>query len=55
MKLKLKVWRQKNTQSKGKFEEYQLDNVSADSSFLEMLDILSEELVEKGEEFLSGC
>lgn len=50
MKLKLKVWRQKNTQSKGKFEEYQLDNVSADSSFLEMLDILSEELVEKGEE-----
>ena len=50
MKLKLKVWRQKNSQSKGRFEEYQLDNVSEGSSFLEMLDILSEELVEKGEE-----
>ena len=50
MKLKLKVWRQKNSQSNGKFEEYQLEDVSEDSSFLEMLDILSEELVEKGEE-----
>jgi succinate dehydrogenase / fumarate reductase, iron-sulfur subunit len=50
MKLKLKIWRQKNSQSKGKFEEYTLENVSKDSSFLEMLDILCEELVEKGEE-----
>ncbi|MGK0176158.1 MAG: succinate dehydrogenase / fumarate reductase iron-sulfur subunit [Lentimonas sp.] len=50
MKLKLKVWRQKNSQSKGKLEEYQLENVSEDSSFLEMLDILSEELIEKGNE-----
>ena len=50
MKLKLKVWRQKNSKSEGKFEEYQLENVSEDSSFLEMLDILSEELIEKGEE-----
>ena len=45
MKLKLKVWRQKNTQSEGNFVEYQLDNVSEGSSFLEMLDILCEELV----------
>ena len=50
MKLKLKVWRQKDRKSKGKFTEYTLENVSEDSSFLEMLDILSEELVEKGEE-----
>ncbi len=50
MKLKLKVWRQKNRDSAGKFEEYQLDSVSEDSSFLEMLDTLSEELIEKGEE-----
>ena len=50
MKLKLKVWRQKNSESKGKFEEYQIENVSEDSSFLEMLDILSEELIEKGKE-----
>lgn len=50
MKLKLKVWRQKNRESKGRFEEYQLDNVSEDSSFLEMLDTLSEELIEKGQD-----
>ena len=50
MKLKLKVWRQKNTQSEGKFVEYKLDNVSEGSSFLEMLDILCEDLVAKGEE-----
>ncbi len=50
MKLKLKVWRQKNSKDKGKFEEYELENVSEDSSFLEMLDILSEELIQKGEE-----
>lgn len=50
MKLKLRVWRQKNAQSAGKFEEYQLDNISEDSSFLEMLDILSEDLVGEGKE-----
>ena len=50
MKLTLKVWRQKNSQSEGKFVEYQLDNVSEGSSFLEMLDILSEQQVAKGEE-----
>ena len=50
MKLNLKVWRQKNTESEGSFVEYQLDNVSEGSSFLEMLDILCEELVAKGEE-----
>jgi len=50
MKLKLRVWRQKNSQSAGKFIEYQVDNVSKDSSFLEMLDSLSEDLVNKGEE-----
>lgn len=50
MKLKLKVWRQENGQSEGKFVEYPLDNVSEDSSFLEMLDILCEDLVSKGEE-----
>lgn len=53
MKLKLKVWRQKNSQSTGKFEEYDLESVSEDSSFLEMLDILSEELIEKGEESIA--
>ena len=50
MKLTLKVWRQKNSQSQGKFVEYQLDDISAGSSFLEMLDILSEQQVANGEE-----
>jgi succinate dehydrogenase / fumarate reductase iron-sulfur subunit len=50
MKLTLKVWRQKNSQSAGQFEEYQLAEVSKDSSFLEMLDILSEDLIAQGKE-----
>lgn len=50
MKLKLKIWRQKNAQSKGALKTYDLDHVSEDSSFLEMLDQLNVELEEKGEE-----
>ena len=50
MKLTLRVWRQKNTKAEGKLVDYQLDDVSEDSSFLEMIDILNEELVGKGEE-----
>ena len=50
MQLTLKVWRQKDANSAGSFEEYQLDAVSEDSSFLEMMDILSEKLVAEGKE-----
>ncbi|RDY59895.1 succinate dehydrogenase/fumarate reductase iron-sulfur subunit [Flagellimonas nanhaiensis] len=50
MKLYLKIWRQKDAQSKGKMVDYTLDGVEGDMSFLEMLDILNEELVSKGEE-----
>lgn len=50
MNLTLKVWRQKNGSSAGKFEVYKLENISEDSSFLEMLDILSEDLVAQGKE-----
>lgn len=50
MDLKLKIWRQKDSQSRGKFVNYKLKNVSPDSSFLEMLDVLNEELVEGNEE-----
>lgn len=46
----LKVWRQKDAQSKGRFETYSLKNVSTDSSFLEMMDILNEQLVGEGNE-----
>jgi len=47
-KLKIKVWRQQNAKSKGKFETYTIENISTGSSFLEMLDILNNELIEKG-------
>lgn len=46
--LKIKVWRQKNAKSKGKFETYVINNISTGSSFLEMLDILNNDLIEKG-------
>lgn len=46
----LKVWRQPNAQSKGEFKTYEVKNISTGSSFLEMLDILNEELSEKGED-----
>lgn len=47
MDLKLKVWRQKDANSKGGFENYDLKNITTDSSFLEMLDVLNEELITK--------
>jgi len=50
MKLKLKIWRQKNAQEKGRLVDYELDGVSPDSSFLEMLDLLNENLITAGEE-----
>lgn len=49
MKLNLKIWRQENRLSKGKFVDYSLDGVSPDMSFLEMLDLLNENLVRKNE------
>lgn len=45
MKLKLKIWRQKNSSTPGKFENYELNNVNEHMSFLEMLDVLNEQLV----------
>ncbi|HEY5748862.1 MAG TPA: succinate dehydrogenase/fumarate reductase iron-sulfur subunit [Chryseolinea sp.] len=50
MKINLKIWRQKNKDTKGSFKSYQLDHVSADMSFLEMLDVLNNDLIHKGEE-----
>jgi succinate dehydrogenase / fumarate reductase iron-sulfur subunit len=50
MNLTLKIWRQKNSKAKGEVETYKLNEVSPDSSFLEMLDVLNEGLVEKGNE-----
>lgn len=50
MKLTLKIWRQKNADTKGKIVEYPIDGIEGDMSFLEMLDILNEDLINKGEE-----
>ncbi|MGY8945876.1 MAG: succinate dehydrogenase/fumarate reductase iron-sulfur subunit [Flavobacteriales bacterium] len=48
MKLTLKIWRQQNSKEKGKMEPYDIDNISPDMSFLEMMDVLNEKLTLKG-------
>jgi succinate dehydrogenase / fumarate reductase iron-sulfur subunit len=53
MKLTLKIWRQKNAAAKGKFETYQMDNVSPKMAFLEMLDALNKRLVEEDKDPVS--
>lgn len=58
MKLTLEIWRQKDKGSKGEFKVYELDGLSENMSFLEMLDHLNETLVQKSErqiEFASDC
>ncbi|MGY8914493.1 MAG: succinate dehydrogenase/fumarate reductase iron-sulfur subunit [Flavobacteriales bacterium] len=50
MKLNLKIWRQKDANSKGQIKDYPIDGVDGDMSFLEMMDILNEDLITKGEE-----
>lgn len=58
MDLTLKVWRQKNAKAKGHFETYQVKNISPDSSFLEMMDILNDQLMLQGNDPVAinkGC
>jgi succinate dehydrogenase / fumarate reductase iron-sulfur subunit len=58
MRLTLRVWRQKNARDRGQLVTYAMDDVSPDSSFLEMLDELNETLIQRGEEpvaFDSDC
>lgn len=50
LNLALKIWRQENSNSKGEFKTYKLENISSDASFLEMLDILNEDLQRKNED-----
>jgi succinate dehydrogenase / fumarate reductase iron-sulfur subunit len=50
MRLILHIWRQKNANSPGRMVRYELNSVNPHMSFLEMLDVLNEELIEKGEE-----
>jgi len=49
----LKIWRQQNATDTGHFETYKLENISTDSSFLEMLDLLNEQLINEGKEPVS--
>ena len=53
MKLTLKIWRQKNFETKGQIVNYQIDNISPDMSFLEMLDVLNADLISKDEDPVS--
>ena len=48
MNFTLKVWRQPNAKTKGHFETYKVSNISPDTSFLEMLDILNDQLIREG-------
>ena len=53
MKLKLKIWRQKNSESNGQMVSYEIDNISPDMSFLEMLDVLNARLILNDDEPIS--
>ena len=50
--IKVKVWRQAGPKVKGMFETYELNNISTDASFLEMIDILNEKLVQEHKELI---
>jgi succinate dehydrogenase / fumarate reductase, iron-sulfur subunit len=50
MKLTLRIWRQDGANAAGKLVDYKMDDVSPDSSFLEMLDLLNEDIIDKGDE-----
>lgn len=50
MNLTLKVWKQKNAASKGRFETYEVKDISSEMSFLEMFDVLNERLIREGKE-----
>lgn len=50
LSLTLKIWRQPDARSRGQFQTYHLDDISPDMSFLEMLDVLNERLIQEGQE-----
>ena len=50
MNVKLRVWRQKNAKGEGRFVEYEAKNLNPNMSFLEMLDVVNEEITKRGEE-----
>jgi succinate dehydrogenase / fumarate reductase iron-sulfur subunit len=50
MNFKLRIWRQKNNEASGKLVDYAINDINDDMSFLEMMDVLNDQLVKKGEE-----
>ena len=50
MKFTLQIWRQANDKAQGKMVDYQIDNINANMSFLEMMDVLNDQIIRKGEE-----
>ncbi len=48
LQLKLKIWRQKDKNDKGHFEEYNAKDISTEMSFLEMLDVVNQDLIHQG-------
>ena len=55
MEYNVKVWRQKNAKSQGHFETYHVTDVEEDASFLEMLDIMNDQLIRQGKEPVAFC
>src|ERR1051325_6347209 len=53
MNLTLKIWRQKNRNTKGRFETYQVSDISSEMSFLEMIDVLNERLINEGKDAIA--
>lgn len=53
MNFTLKIWRQENANAQGSMKEYKVSDISADTSFLEMLDVLNQQLIEKNEDVIS--
>ncbi len=53
MNLTLKVWKQKNAADKGHFETYQVKEISSEMSFLEMFDVLNEQLISEGKDSIT--
>ncbi|MBE0424660.1 MAG: succinate dehydrogenase/fumarate reductase iron-sulfur subunit, partial [Lutibacter sp.] len=53
MDFTLKIWRQENANAQGSMKEYKVTDISSDTSFLEMLDVLNQQLIEKGEDVIS--
>src|SRR4030095_3681762 len=50
MNLTLKIWRQKNASTPGRFESYKVEDISSEMSFLEMMDVLNEKLIREGQD-----